>query len=87
LNARPHPGPLPRGEGESFSVSLQFARLRLRAFIRKTKNGLCFRRPLAFSEFDFAYGGGTGVGFFSRCGARSTWLALCTSPPAVVTPN
>lgn len=47
--------------------------------IWEQKNGLRFRRPLRVLElFPDSYAGGGGVGgFFSRCGARSTWLTLC----------
>src|SRR6266568_5376007 len=49
--------------------------------LAEIKSGLRFRRPLRVLEsFPDAYaGGGVGGvgGFFSRCGARSTWLALC----------
>src|SRR6266571_8822742 len=49
--------------------------------LAEIKGGLRFRRPLRVLEsFPDAYAGGGvggGGGFFSRCGARSTCLALC----------
>jgi hypothetical protein len=73
LNARPHPGPLPRGEGESFTVSVANLRLDLRGAL-----SVQTERPNAVPS-----SGGEGQGEGGRPTIRFSGSKAKSEPPHV----